>query len=321
MNKRNKFIYKSIKKNLKVWIKFSLGKKEHIAGKRFENHTQTEVVSYIDEVYNNYLKYGDLHEKAIINKRVLEVGPGDSFGIAIKFLFDGAKEVICFDKFYANRNNNLLNKSYRALFSKQNKYIFKDIFNTDLIPNKPISYYYGKGIEEVKLKKETEFEKNSFGLIISNQVLQEIYNPKPAFKKMIELLDVGGKMIHHIDFEPYNYFRAFSKNEYDFLTYPEAIYKWMVNKRGMSNRKRVSDYIKILDAYDTISYKILVHSCFLNKKQLKEVVLYPNFSTEIKEFYTKLVEEQKPRFAKKYKNLAIENLIIGNAYLIIEKNK
>jgi hypothetical protein len=321
MNKRNKFIYKSIKKNLKVWVKFSFGKKEHVAGKRFENHTETEVVTYIENVYDNYLKYGDLTKEYIKNKRILEVGPGDSFGIAIKSLFDGAKEVICFDKFYANRNNSLLKKAYQILFSKQNKYVFNDLFNADLIPNKPISYYYGKGIEEVKLKNSSDFQKNSFDLIISNQVIQEIYNPKPAFKKMIELLDVGGKMIHHIDFEPYNYFRAHSKKEYDFLTYPEYIYKWMVNKRGMSNRKRVSDYIKILDAYENISYKILVHSCFLNKKKLDEVVVYPDFTEGTRSFYSKIVESQKSDFVKKYKNLPIEDFIVGNAYLIIEKKK
>ena len=319
MKTKKKFIYKSIKNNLKIWIKFKLGRKEHIAGKRFDNHTNEEVVEYIENVYTNYLKFGGLDLEKIKGKKILEVGPGDSFGIGIKFLLDGAQEVICFDKFYANRNNNLLKQVYIRLFSEQKKYFFSDIFNSKLLPNKPISYYYGKGIEEVKLKGGSDFKPNNFDIIVSNQVIQEIYNPKPALNKLIHLLKKGGTMIHHIDFEPYNYFRAYSNVEYDFLTYQEFIYKWMVNKRGMSNRKRISEYINYLDKQKNIEYSFIVHSCFLNKKKLESPVIFPHFSNEIKEFYRKIVDAQKPKFINKYKNLPIEDFIVGNAYLIINK--
>jgi hypothetical protein len=320
LNNRNKFILKSIKNNLKIWVKFSIGKKEHIAGKRFFNHSEEEVIEVINTVYNNYKKYGDIGDNFIKNKKILEIGPGDSFGVALNFMFAGAKEVICYDKFYANRNENLLKEVYKKMFKKQSKYTFTKLFNKNLFPKQPIKYYYGKGIEEVKLEVGTDFYKDKFDLIISNQVLQEIYNPKPAFKKMIDLLNVKGKMIHHIDFEPYNYFKSHSKVEYDFLTYNSFIYKWMVNKRGMSNRKRITEYIHFLDSFSNIKYKFLVYSSFLNKKKLsKEIIEYPNFSSEVKGYYATIVNEQKINFNKKYKQLPLEDFIVGNAFLIIEK--
>ncbi len=321
MNKRNKFIVKSIKKNLKTWIKFSLGKVNHIAGNRFIDSTEKEVLITLKKVYSDYKKFGNLDKNSIKEKKILEIGPGDSFGVALQFLFDGAKEVVCFDKFYANRNEKLLKSVYKKIISEQKKYVFSSLFDKNLHPKPPIKYDYGKGIEDVNLKNNTNFYKEKFDLIISNQVLQEIYNPKLAFDKMIELLAIGGKMVHHIDFEPYNYFRAHSKAAYDFLTYNEFIYKWMVNKRGMSNRKRISEYIKILDAHTNISYKFLVYSSFLNLKPLeKGVVEYPNFTDETKSFYQNIVDEQKKGFRNKYKKLPIEDFIVGNAYLIIEKN-
>ncbi len=320
MNARNKFIYKSIKKNLKVWIKFKLGIKEHVAGNRFINSDVEEVLKTINKVFKNYLAYGKIEAKSIEGAKVLEIGPGDSFGVALKFLFKGAEEVICFDKFYANRDKKLLKEVYQEIVSGQNKYRFETLFDKELLPINPIKYYYGKGIEKIKLKKNTDFYSKKFDLIISNQVLQEIYNPKPAFKKMIKLLSVGGKMIHHIDFEPYNYFRANSPKEYDFLTYQEFLYKWMVNKRGMTNRKRISEYIEFLDKIDGIKYEFIVYSTFLNKKALKNgPVVYPNFDNEVIAYYKELVKTQQKDIRPKYRKLPIEDFIVGNAYLVIEK--
>jgi hypothetical protein len=93
----------------------------------------------------------------------------------------------------------------------------------------------------------------------------------------------------------------------------------MVNKRGMGNRKRITDYINFLDSIDTITYKFLVKTTFLEKKQLLSPIEYPNFDNDTKEFYKELVEGQRSNFDRKFKKLPIEDFIVGNAYLIIEK--
>ena len=126
-------------------------------------------------------------------------------------------------------------------------------------------------------------------------------------------------MIHYIDFEPYNYFRRHLDMEYDYLTFPEYQYKWMVNKRGMGNRKRISEYIKYLKENNNIKFKFVVKTCFLDKEILDEVIEYPNFPPKILETYEKIISTQKHRFVSKYKNLPIEDFIVGNAYLIVEK--
>lgn len=319
-SKRSKFIYRSIKTNLKIWLKFLLGRKEHVAGNRFINASEAEVFDTVNNAFEGYKKYGKFGEEDIQGKRILEIGPGDSFGVGLKFLFAGARSLVFFDKFYARRDEELLRKVYRNMLSEQQKYQFDDLFDEALLPKKYWQYTYGKGIEEIHKNKNADLYNEPFDYIVSNQVIQEIYDLKSAFKKMIELLDIGGKMIHHIDFEPYNYFRYYLEQEYDFLTFNEITYKWMVNKRGMSNRKRIDEYIKILDGFKNIKYDFFVYSCFLDKIQMEdEYIVYPNFPEKVKEFYKPIITKQKQKFAKRFKKLPIENFMVGNTYLVIEK--
>jgi SAM-dependent methyltransferase len=286
MNKRQKFIYNSIKKNFKIWLKFIFKSKEHLAGNRFIISNSSQVIETINKVFESYKSFGGIENKDLKNKKVLEIGPGDSFGVALKFLFSGAKSIICFDKFYAKRNLPLMKEAYLTLFNSQKIYSFNEVFDKDLLPNKKIKYYFGKGFENIRIDSRN-FEKESCDYIVSNQVIQEIYNPFPALKKMIRLLKKNGKMIHYIDFEPYNYFRFHLDKEYDYLTFPEYQYKWMVNKRGMGNRKRITKYIKFLENENDINFKFIVNNCFLNLEKLSEPVKYPNFPKNIKETFIK----------------------------------
>jgi len=319
-SQRRKFIYRSIKTNLKIWVKFLLGRKEHVAGNRFINAKEEVVLQTLDKVFEGYKKYGSFNKADIIGKRILEIGPGDSFGVGLKFLFSGARSVVFFDKFYARRDEHLLKKVYQEMLLGQEKYRFENLFDNALLPKNKWKYIYGKGIEEINKKKDTELYQEPFDYIVSNQVIQEIYSLKLAFKKMIDLLAAGGKMVHHIDFEPYNYFRYHLDKEYDFLTFSEITYKWMVNKRGMSNRKRINEYINILDSFKNIKYQFFVYSCFLDKiKMDQEHIIYPNFPKKIRDYYEPVISEQKPNFAGKYKHLPLENFMVGNTYLVIEK--
>ena len=53
----------------------------------------------------------------------------------------------------------------------------------------------------------------------------------------------------------------------------------------------------------------------------EESIVYPNFSKKVIEFYEPIIEKQKPKFARKYKKLPIENFMVGNTYLVIEKTE
>ena len=99
--KRSKWIIitHNIYNNWRTKKQFNLG--------NFETHYDTimgrlslsETLNYINNVYEDYIRYSSISVEIIRGKRILEIGCGDNLGIALKFLAAGAAQVICLDKF------------------------------------------------------------------------------------------------------------------------------------------------------------------------------------------------------------------------------
>src|SRR5215218_1948090 len=53
----------------------------------------------IDDTFEHYLKYSGLTRESLKGQTVLEIGPGENAGVALRFLAAGATEVVCIDKF------------------------------------------------------------------------------------------------------------------------------------------------------------------------------------------------------------------------------
>ena len=80
------------------------------AGHRHSNLSIKESLDYINLVFNDYKKYSGLEDEDITGKKILEIGPGDNFGVALRFLAAGAEQVCCIDKFhYETKNRNGIN--------------------------------------------------------------------------------------------------------------------------------------------------------------------------------------------------------------------
>src|SRR5215213_11532507 len=78
---------------------FKAGNTVSAYGSTHEFWSLDKSVSYIEKVYREYLEYSGLTAEAFRGSRILEVGPGDNFGVALKFLAAGAEKVVCLDKF------------------------------------------------------------------------------------------------------------------------------------------------------------------------------------------------------------------------------
>src|SRR3954454_24013142 len=57
-----------------------------------------ESLAYIDAVYEDFLEYGRLSAEDLRGARILEIGPGDNFGLGLRLLAGGAREVVCADR-------------------------------------------------------------------------------------------------------------------------------------------------------------------------------------------------------------------------------
>ena len=101
--------------NLFSMLKIKLGivktSKDKLLGKK----SISQSIEYIDHVFEDYLDYSPLTIRDLKNKSILEIGPGDNLGVAIKFIMSGALNVICLDKFHIERDIERELKLYQEL--------------------------------------------------------------------------------------------------------------------------------------------------------------------------------------------------------------
>ena len=94
---------------------FKAGNTVTAYGSTHEFWSLEKSVDYINLVYREYIEYSGRGAEAFRGSRILEVGPGDNFGVALKFLAGGAKQVVSLDKFYSERNVEQQMRIYREL--------------------------------------------------------------------------------------------------------------------------------------------------------------------------------------------------------------
>jgi len=322
MLKDYKFIIKQIIKNKKRFLKTKLGNHVSNVGATHKSKSIEESVAYINNVFNDYFFYGKLTKTDLVDKTILEIGPGDNFGIALKFLCRGAKKVYLVDKFYSERNlKQQLNiyKELRKEMPHNEQVIFDNCIeikeNNFFLKNNRIEYVYGYGIEEANSKLPSDF----FDIIISRAVIQEISNTKAVFKKMHNLLRANGFMLHKIDLRDYGTLTKFKNHPLGNLMFNNFIYKLMTSNSGLPNRKKINHYRDLLNK-NSFSYNFYI-SHILGKEEKffnphkEEIKLNVDYSQEDIDYITKY----RFKFAKEYRSLSDKDLLISGIFLTATK--
>jgi hypothetical protein len=100
LGKRSKFpiIAFKIYQNWRMRRQFARGTIESIHGSTHNKKPICQSLRYINEQFEDYLKYSELSRDRLRGLRVLELGFGDNLGVALKFLVAGAEQVVCLDK-------------------------------------------------------------------------------------------------------------------------------------------------------------------------------------------------------------------------------
>lgn len=300
---------------------FESGQTTNAYGSTHEFWSLEKSVDYINLVYREYLEYSGLTPEAFRGRRILEVGPGDNFGVALKFLADGAAKVVSLDKFYSERNEEQQTRIYQELRKQlrpEQTAVFDESIKLDgrveLNKNR-IEYIYGHGIEEA----DRIFEPESFHFIVSRAVLHNVYEIDRGFEAMDRLLAPGGYMAHKIDFSDENMFSSRGMHPLTFLTIPESIYRLMAKDSGKPNRRLVNDYREEMrkrgyDAKLFISSIVGVGPLTPYKERIERGVDYGNKTVS-------LIEEIRPKLALPYRKLAEEELAAAGVFLVEQKTQ
>jgi SAM-dependent methyltransferase len=298
---------------------FQSGKTTTAYGSTHESWSLEKSVDYINLVYREYLEYAGLTAADLAGKRILEVGPGDNFGVALKFLADGAAKVVSLDKFYSERNEQQQARIYRELrkqLSPQQAAVFEEAIKLDgqveLNKNR-LEYIYGHGVEEADQILEPE----SFHFIVSRAVLHNVYDIETGFAAMDRVLAPGGFMAHKIDFSDENMFSSRGMHPLTFLTIPERIYRLMAKDSGKPNRMLITDYRKEMRrlGYDA---KLFVSSV-VGRRALQPYKEHIEPGVDYSQETIDLIEEIRPKLAPHYRSLSTENLAVAGIFLVARK--
>lgn len=317
-----KFIVKQIIKNQKRFLKSTFGNHLSFAGATHKSLDTDNSVSYIKTVFQDYIEYGTLTKVTIKDKTILEIGPGDNFGVALLFLIYGAKKVYLLDKFYSERDQVQQLKIYKKLretLSDKEKLIFDScmtLSETDFkINTEKLEYIYGYGIEESK----KIFQTNSIDIIVSRAVIQEISATKKAFKVMNSLLKNGGMMLHKIDLRDYGMFTKAKNHQLGNLMYPSWMYKAMTNHSGLPNRKRISHYKSLLDNLNLKSTLFITHIFGNDEKEFLPHKKNIDYNIDYNNDNLIYIEQIRSKLANEFKILPVEDLLISGIFVIATK--
>lgn len=300
-------------------LRFSLGHYESTIGSTHSPLSTDQSVAYIRRVYEDYANFGELSSATLSNKSVLEIGPGDNLGVALKMHAVGAREVVCLDKFRAMRSAFQQQTIYRELRSTLNGDALRRFDNamlpdhTDIRPAGPVQYMCGVPIEAAT----KALEGRRFDLIVSRAVLWEVFDIERALCVLDTLLLPGGKMVHKIACLDWM-FRQDGYHPLEFMTIPTLLYEKIARNSGKCNRKTIAFYRKMMAL---LGYEFKIHILRVIGEQREFPI--GTFSLASHENYREkaalLVDQIRPRLQPEFSSLSTEDLVVEDMFLVATK--
>jgi len=178
----------------------SIAKRKHVTGMVNDQSKIDEKVRIINQ------------KLAVSGLDILEIGPGQTFGVLTSLLESGANSIAALDI-------------------------------SDYSDNRPkdIKFHTYDG-------RVMPFGNESYDLICSFSVLEHVRHPKHVVSEMYRVLRPGGKMIHLIDLvDHFNYDWKEADKDFNCLKYPDWLWALMTkNRSNYVNRIRVSGWMSML---------------------------------------------------------------------------
>jgi SAM-dependent methyltransferase len=239
-----------VQKNLRSRARGRRGGLRSITAHGASLGTPTERVAYSRMIFDLYRQNGSPERVDRAWGRVLELGPGEDFCVALRFLAAGAEHVSCVDRFEFHVDPQWEREVYRELLGDLDD-AGRDRLARLVGPDGSLEAadarleaIRGVGIEEAPARLRGA----RFDLIASVAVLEHVYDLEASFRAMDELLAPGGVMVHQVDLRDHGMFSGGGRPALDFLTIRDPVYRLMTSHTGAPNRERAGRYRELLSA-------------------------------------------------------------------------
>jgi len=288
-------------------------------GSTHSRKTINESLAYIAAQYADYCHYAQLTPETIRGKRIVELGCGDNVGVALKFLADGAEQVVCVDKFYSVRDvekERMIYVELRKTLSPSQQEAFDravDLSGSIKLSEQRLRCVYGIELSDF-VATDTE---RAFDVVLSRAVIEEIYEPDSLFAAADKLLRPGGLMIHKIDLSDYGMFSNGGMNPLTFLTIPEWLYRRMASESAIPNRKLISYY---RDLMTRMGYEARIFvSSIIGFGEIVPHKLRIEPGTDYGPFELSLIEKIRPKLQSEFASMTDGELLVSGIFLVARK--
>jgi SAM-dependent methyltransferase len=277
-----------------------------------------ESVAYVDAVYGDYRAYGKLGAAELDGASVLELGPGDSFGVALRLLGAGAARVTTLDRFVTWRDRDQQDAIHRALLdtmpsAERERAAQAFAPGTELgVDPARIRVIQGVPAEDAV----REFHGERFELIVSRAVLEHVTNPAAVFAAMDELLVPGGLLVHKVDLSDHGLFTAGGHDPLTFLTVREPTYRWMGEHSGLPNRHLADFYRAELDRRGYEATFLVTHAIGADAEIVPHL---PELPPALLAAATPEIETIRPRLLPLFRDLSAADLATAGIFVTARK--
>lgn len=194
-----------------------------------------ESVAYVLDVFEDYFRYGGIDKEAVEGRKVLEIGPGDSLGVALLMAGLGAKQVVSIDRFFTyrdpTRERQILARLVDAASAGARERMKGCLDSENRIVGDTIRYIPDVPIERA-LEKVCRIR---FDYIISRSVLEHVSDINETYACLRTLIEDGGLMIHKVDLSNHSIIEV---HPLQFLTYSQRVWRAMSSNLSRVNRAR-----------------------------------------------------------------------------------
>jgi len=218
-----------------------------------KRHSTQAFVESIEGYFADYISVAGLRPDDLNGLSVLELGSGDSYGVALKCIQHGARRVVCTDRFESQRCMAGETRVYWQLLEATGSEIERwrlsqavkftgagfaiddRWIQTLIAPAEQLSQY---------LRGE------QFDLIISRATLEHVYDLEGVFRSIADLLRPGGRTVHMVDFENHGLFAA--QGPVYFLRFPRWLWQLASSHSGLPNRRLKSDFLSLIAKFGLV---------------------------------------------------------------------
>lgn len=288
-----------------------------VLGARHQGFSLEQSTAYVDWVFGDYELQG-LTPERLDGARILELGPGDTLGVALRLVARGARQVVCLDRFVTARDpgqQRRIHSALREAMPAEERERLAGVVAPDggLVPGQAaIVLIEGTGVEQAD-----RVVSGPFDAIISRAVLAHVWDLDLAFAVMDRLLAPGGLMIHKIDLSDHLLFSEADHNPLTFLTVSDLVWDQMRSQTGLPNRALV-DYYRAKLAELGYEAELLATKVTGRSDDLPSPVPAAEISAEARSAAS-LIEQIRPKLLRRFRGLPDEDLAIAGLFAVAVK--